>query len=177
MVDIAAAYGQTRAVETPTIRAAGAGDLWFLREMFGLAANWDPAASDRPFAEIVADGTIMVRYIEGWGRVGDVGVIAETTDGSVGAAWRRFYTSAEPGYGYVADGIPEVSIGVRPAWRGQGIGGALLEALADEARRGGLAALSLAVETRNPAYRLYLRHGYRLVRSTEEDYVLQLDLG
>ncbi len=175
MVDIAAAYGQTPAVETPSIRAGTRRDLPFLREMFTAAANWDPGNPDRPFEAIVEEPR-MRGYIAGWGRHGDVAVIAEATDVPVGAAWRRFYSSAEPGYGFVSEETPEVSIGVRADWRGRGIGGALLEALADEARRAGLAALSLAVETANPALRLYLRQGYRVLRTSDEDYVLTLDL-
>lgn len=52
----------------------------------------------------------------------------------------------------------------------------LLGALEDEARQSGLPALSLSVETNNRALRLYVREGYRIVRSSDEDDVLRLDL-
>ena len=94
-----------------------------------------------------------------------------------GATWRRLYSEIEPGYGFLSADTPEVSIGVRAEWRGKGIGGALLTALAEDARRSGLTALSLSVEPGNPALRLYLRQGFRLISSTDEDHVLRLDLG
>ncbi len=150
-------------------------DRLFLEEMFVAAANWDPSRPAEPYERLVQTDRLG-RYILGWGRPGDVGRIAWAEDRPVGAAWRRFYPETEAGYGFVAESIPEVSIGVRAERRGQGIGASLLDALADDARRNGLPGLSLAVETANPALRLYLRQGYRIVRSSDEDHVLQLDL-
>ena len=161
---------------TITIRPAGPADLPFIREMFTAAANWDPALPPITFDKVIEDEH-MLRYVIDWGRPGDVCFIAEDERVPVGATWRRFYPAASPGYGFIAEDIPEVSIGVRSEWRGQGIGGALLSALADQARGAGLPALCLSVELGNPAIRLYLRQGYRMVRSSDEDHVLRLDLG
>ena len=56
-------------------------------------------------------------------------------------------------------------MGVAAASRGQGVGGALLEALFERARAEGFGALSLSVEDGNLAVRLYERHGFeRLFR-------------
>jgi ribosomal protein S18 acetylase RimI-like enzyme len=91
-------------------------------------------------------------------------VIAEDERGeSIGAAWFRFFASSDPGYGFVAEDIPEVAVGVLPARRGEGIGDALLTELENEARRRGLAGLSLSVDMANRARNLYRRHGYREV--------------
>lgn len=158
------------------IRPVRPEDLTFVEEMFVAAANWDPTRPAEPYERLLETGRLG-RYILGWGRPGDVGSIAWAGDTPAGAAWRRFHPEAEPGYGFIAESIPEVSIAVRTAWRGKGIGASLLDALAEDARRSGLTALSLAVETANPALRLYLRQGYRIVRSSDEDHVLQLDLG
>ena len=70
---------------------------------------------------------------------------------------------ADPGYGFVDDATPEVSIGVLEAWRGQGIGEQLLRRLAQDAWRTGLLALCLSVERQNPAVRLYERCGFETV--------------
>lgn len=139
------------------------------------ASNWDPGRPFQALEQLLQDEH-MRRYIQGWGRVGDVAFIAEDAGWPVGATWRRFYPRAEPGYGFVAETIPEVSIAVRDDRRGRGVGGALLDALADDARRSGLTALSLSVEVGNPALRLYLRQGYAVIRSTDEDHILRLDL-
>jgi ribosomal protein S18 acetylase RimI-like enzyme len=158
-----------------SIRPARADDLLFLEEMMVVASNWDPGRPFLPLDRLLEDEH-MRRYFEGWGRPGDVAIIAEEADLPLGATWRRFYPSAAPGYGFIAETIPEVSIGVRAESRGRGIGASLLDALADDARRAGLSALSLSVELGNPAARLYQRQGYRTVRSSPEDHVMRLDL-
>ena len=58
------------------------------------------------------------------------------------------------------------TIAVAPAWRGHGIGAALLDALPAQARAAGKNRIGLNVDEANPAARrLYLRHGYRPVGS------------
>ena len=69
----------------------------------------------------------------------------------------------DPGYGFVDEGTPEVSLGVRAEARGRGVGTSLLTALVREAGRRGLAALSLSIEPDNPAVRLYERLGFQIV--------------
>lgn len=94
------------------------------------------------------------KYVDGWGREGDLGVIA---DGEVGAAWIRLFTKAEHGYGFVAPHVPELSIAVAQEARGRGVGTALLKELL---ARAGETPVSLSVETDNPAVRLYERFGF-----------------
>ena len=120
----------------------------------------------------------LSHYIEAWPRAGDVGVIAEAKDGSpVGAAWWRLFSSADPGYGFVRPDIPEVSIGVIEARRGQGIGTHLLEALVECGRLQGLPALSLSVEVENPAVRLYTRVGWEVIARSDASLTMLLRIG
>jgi GNAT superfamily N-acetyltransferase len=51
----------------------------------------------------------------------------------VGAAWWRLFTAEDPGYGFVDEATPQVSIGVLPEARGRGVGERLLRALIAEA--------------------------------------------
>ena len=60
-----------------------------------------------------------------------------------------------------------MTIGVDAAFRGRGIGGALLVALAELAKAEGFRQLSLSVETTNPALRLYKRVGFRPIGADE----------
>lgn len=51
-------------------------------------------------------------------------------------------------------------IGVLPDLRGQGLGGRLIELLADDARQRGAEQLFLEMRENNPASAFYLRHGF-----------------
>ena len=102
------------------------------------------------------------KYVEGWGRPGDAGVIAvDQMEQPLGAAWYRLHPDEAPGYGFVSPMIPELTIGVRADVRGQGLGHALLQTLMTLAQSQGYAALSLSVDRNNPALHLYERFGFR----------------
>jgi GNAT superfamily N-acetyltransferase len=101
-------------------------------------------------------------------RPDDFGVVAvDSADRPVGAAWLRYLTAADPGYGYVRDDVPELSISVVEPWRGRGVGRALLRAALDAARDRDVRAVSLSVERANFAARLYAAEGFRTVESFE----------
>ena len=68
----------------------------------------------------------------------------------------------EPGYGFVAPEIPELTLAVAPGWRRCGIGAALLSGLMQAAAAEGIPGLSLSVEDRNRARRLYARAGFEI---------------
>jgi GNAT superfamily N-acetyltransferase len=158
------------------IRRADGRDRAFLEAMSVEAANWDPA---RPAmsAEAVAAVPELRRYIAGWPRPTDLGVVAEADGVPIGAAWLRSFSATAPGYGFISEGIPELAIGVVPGWRGGGVGGRLLDALVDLARASGIVAISLSVEVANPARRLYERRGFRPVAGDGGAVTMRLDLG
>jgi ribosomal-protein-alanine N-acetyltransferase len=54
-------------------------------------------------------------------------------------------------------------IGVRPAWRGQGVGWRLLEQLRSDASMRGTARLFLEMRDGNPAQAIYERFGFSLI--------------
>ncbi len=71
-----------------------------------------------------------------WGRAGDVALSAlDRRDEPVGAIWMRRFDADAPGYGYVADDIPELAIGVYPEFRGQRVGTLLMGSLIARAER------------------------------------------
>ncbi len=131
-----------------------------MRDMLYEAACWRPGTPRPPREEVLAAHEIS-HYIEAWGRPGDAAVVAvNATGGRAGAAWYRLMRPEDPGYGFVNAATPEVVIGVLPEYRGRGVGSALLDGLLRTARAQGFAALSLGVETGNPALRIYERHGF-----------------
>ena len=159
-----------------TIRRARADDVSFLEAMLAAAANWDAERAPTSMADTLARPD-FAHYVQDWPRDDDIGVIAENDLGKpVGAAWCRHLPEHDPGYGFIAVSIPEVTIGVAADVRGQGVGSELLSALASEAALQGVAALSLSVEKANPAMRLYRRLGYIDVRDTGDATTMQLDL-
>ena len=144
------------------IREGGQQDVRFLRDMLRHAYYWRARDTEFP----------ITRYVNGWGRKGDRALIALDDFHAVGAAWYRLYTAGEPGFGYVDDETPELTIGVVPARRGKGIGSELLDALLDRARREGYAQLSLSVERKNPAVHLYESRGFSTVREDDGAWVM-----
>jgi ribosomal protein S18 acetylase RimI-like enzyme len=157
-------------------RSATDDDVDFLRLMGYEAATWRADAARPPLEEVLAQPH-LARYLDGWGRRGDAAVIAEDEGGErLGAAWYRTFTAAEPGFGFLDESVPELSIAVRGEMRGRGIGTALLATIAERARADGVAALSLSVERENPAVRLYERVGFRVVQRDATTFTMRLDL-
>ena len=143
------------------IRRATAEDTSFLSEVLAVAADWRREAP-RLMTVVLAEPA-LARYVTDWPREGDVGFIAEDATIAVGAAWWRMFTSRDPGYGFIDEFTPELSIGVLYRARRRGIGTRLLHALIDEAQRSALPALSLSVEPDNPAASWYRRLGFEEV--------------
>jgi ribosomal protein S18 acetylase RimI-like enzyme len=143
------------------LRPAGIHDQAALTAALLEAANWN--GDDRfSYNQMMATPEIA-HYITGWPRAGDFGTVAigDGPAGSpVGAAWCRLFDPADAGYGYVAADVPELTIGVSPAWRGRGVGTALLSAVIEQARERRLLAISLSVEDGNRARVLYDRAGF-----------------
>jgi ribosomal protein S18 acetylase RimI-like enzyme len=156
---------------------AGA-DPAFLTEMLYEAVYWrDDGAEERPPLDELLVETVPARYVTGWGRAHDVAITAlERNDEPVGAAWYRRFTVAEPGYGFVAPDVPEISIAVYPEFRGRHLGELLLGALSARAAAAGERALSLSVARENPARRLYLRAGFEVVSEDGDSSTMLLEL-
>jgi GNAT superfamily N-acetyltransferase len=148
-------------VEDVHCRPAGIEDLPFLATMLGEAAVWRPDKPTPTAAEVMADPRYAM-YLTGWPRQGDYGLIAEH-DGPVGAAWHRTFTEANPGYGFVAEDVPELSIAVIASRRQEGIGRRLLVDLIDASLAQGYSAMSLSVVEGNPARGLYESAGFVLI--------------
>ncbi|KAF4410138.1 MULTISPECIES: GNAT family N-acetyltransferase [Streptomyces] len=145
------------------VRPAAAHDAGFLGDMLVEAVNWSP---DRriPRTDILGD-PLTGHYVSGWPRPGDLGAIATADGGRIGAAWLRLFPEDDPGYGFVAPDVPELSIGVAAPWRGRGVGRALLRAAVRRAGEAGFGRISLSVERANGAARWYAHEGFTTVRS------------
>ncbi|MFT4258481.1 GNAT family N-acetyltransferase [Microbacterium sp.] len=144
--------------EVVHMRPAVPSDGVFLGDMLVEAANWRVGAA-RPRHEVLS--TSHRRYVAGWMRPSDVGIIAvDGTGEPIGAAWYRVLPPDEPGFGFVGTSVPELIIGIRPVWRARGIGRALLQELTARAAASGYRRISLSVEHDNFARLLYQSEGF-----------------
>jgi ribosomal protein S18 acetylase RimI-like enzyme len=153
------------------LRPATGADSTFLTEMLLEAYNWDGTPRftlDQLRAEHKA-----WRYVDGWPRATDFGVVAEVDGVPAGAAWARCLTADRSGYGYVADDVPELSLGVSPAFRRQGIARAVMTELI---RMSPYKRLSLSVDPDNPAADLYRSLGFRKIDTVETSDTMLLEL-
>ena len=134
------------------LRPVDVRDVRFLRDMLRHAYYWRLAEdTERP----------VYRYVANWGRRGDAGVMALDGPHAYGAAWYRLFTAAEPGFGFIDETTPELTIAVVPSRRGKGHGAELLEALLDRARADGHEAISLSAASEQAAF--YETFGFEVV--------------
>jgi ribosomal protein S18 acetylase RimI-like enzyme len=133
-----------------TVREAGPDDEAILWEMLVQAAHM--AADGDASVEAARQHPFLAKFVCGWGRPGDLGVVAHDAGGQrpLGAAWLRHLTGEEQSYPAVDPAYPE-----------RGIGGQLLGRLIALARRS-YPGIVLSVRSDNPARRLYERHGFVL---------------
>ena len=135
------------------LRPVGRQDVRFLRDMLRHAYHWRLAEDEeRP----------VYRYVQNWGRRGDAGILAFDGPHAYGVAWYRLFTADSPGFGFVDERTPELTIAVVPSHRGKGAGKELLEALLAQARADGYDAVSLSTDPAQAPY--YERFGFERVR-------------
>lgn len=165
---------------TVGVRDAGPEDAEFLIDMLLEAVNWTGEERMKR-RQLLRDKTLS-HYVAGWQRAQDLGVIAVDTAGPaglqipIGAAWIRRFDSHHPGYGYVADDVPELAIGVAPQHRRRGIGSGLLRTLRARAAAAGVERISVSVEEGNPSRSLFLAAGFTVVGRNDNAETLLLEL-
>lgn len=145
-----------------TIRPADFSDEPFLWEM--LYQSLYVGEGGEPFPRDVLTHPDVARYVEGWGRAGDLGFVAVASGGRelIGAAWCRLPDGDDKGFAYVDDETPELAVAVLSVYRGRGVGTILLKRLLGAAEES-FRAVSLSVSPDNPAARLYERLGFETV--------------
>ncbi len=138
-----------------TVRPVAPDDLAFLWEML-YRASWSHLDPDST-PESIRDDPALAQYLDGWGRPGDLGVIALDGTRPRGAAWVRLLADDESGSADHEHDVPELAIAVSEGHEGRGIGSSLLDALM---RRLPDTSVVLTARSTNPAIALYERHGF-----------------
>ncbi|MEO6391248.1 MAG: hypothetical protein ABIP75_05295 [Pyrinomonadaceae bacterium] len=88
---------------------------------------------------------MIEKYVAHFGRPGDHALILAEDNEPVGAIWVRQFNANEPGCGFVDDATPELGIAI-------------------------FARISLSVDKRNPAVRLYQRSGFEIIDEVDKGY-------
>ena len=135
--------------------------------------NW---TGEERFTYRDADESPSIRhYYDFRPKRGDFGLVAQKDGLVVGVVWVLFLGPADRGYGFVAQGVPELSICVWSGYRADGIGSELMRRSLEEARRRGLKRVSLSVEAANPSVNLYRKFGFQPVADAAEGtYAVEL---
>ncbi|GAA3599322.1 hypothetical protein GCM10022198_24540 [Klugiella xanthotipulae] len=141
----------------PTFRPLTTGDHAILLSATLLNLTWNGPRFTA--ADILADPA-LAHYTRLNPARGDFGLVATRRGAWVGAVWLLLLPAHDPGYGWVAEGVPELSVCVRPGHQREGIGRALMVRALASARNRGLPAVSLSVEAGNGARALYESLGF-----------------
>lgn len=118
----------------------------------------------------IVDDHDLAHYLRDFGRrPGDDAEIVVGPDGSaVGAAYSRYMSADDPGYGFVSPDVPELGMAILEPHRGRGLGRLVLSRLLERHP-----AMSLSVDLQNDiARRLYESLGF--VRVAEEGTALTM---
>lgn len=157
-----------------TVRPLTSADRPLLRRATLVNINW---SGSRLTVDDVDRSPELAHYFWHFPGDRDLGIVDEEGGVVRGLAWLTFFTETDPGYGFVAPDVPELSITTFDEFRRQGVGAALLSRLLGEAEARGIAAVSLSVEDGNGARRLYERVGFRVVGRTGGSDTMRVELG
>ncbi|MEL7249264.1 MAG: GNAT family N-acetyltransferase [Bacteroidota bacterium] len=91
----------------------------------------------------------------------------------VGAVWGQLFSAEQPGYGFIDEQTPEITIAIKEDFRAQAIGTLLLQAIEIPYLEMGVPALSLSVDQLSPAIALYLRSGYQIHEEAGTAYTMR----
>jgi len=146
-------------------RSLERGDQAALWEWLHIAL-WDPPPAPLRPREVLEDPRVRI-YAEGWGRPGDLGVVAVVDGEDAGACWMRLLPEGV-GLGSIDAVTPQLGIALAEPHRGKGIGKRMMLEALSRAWDAGFQRVSLTVHPENPARHMYASCGFRNreIRST-----------
>jgi GNAT superfamily N-acetyltransferase len=123
------------------------------------------AANNEQLSRDIVRRPEISRYVEGWGRAGDIGFVAHDKKNRalLGAAWLR-RPADKP------DASPELALAVKPEHRRHGIGTALLTQLVRA--NPDYSTISISFVAGKPVLRLYERFGFKVVEQRPDAVVI-----
>lgn len=147
-------------------RAIKSHEYQFLEEMLYEALFVPPGRSK--FPRSIIESPDINKYINNWNeKEDDLAILVKKDDELVGAIWGRKFEKEKKGYGFVDENTPEISMAIKAEYRNQGIGTSLIHQIEKAFLEIGITKLSLSVDKRNPAKKLYERCGFKLYEEQE----------
>ncbi len=131
-----------------------------------------PEGIDLPPRSIIECEDLQV-YIRNFGESAhDHCLVAEVDGKIVGAVWVRIMND----YGHIDDQTPSLAISLYKDYRGQGIGTQLLHQMLDWLRNEGYKEVSLSVQKRNYALKMYQKAGFKVIEARGEELLMVVRL-
>ena len=131
-----------------------------------------PEGMEPPDRNILEKPDLRV-YTDGFStRKGDNCLVADMDGKVVGAVWTRIMDD----YGHVDDETPSFAISLYRAYRGKGIGTAMMRDMLDLLRQQGYERASLAVQKANYAVKMYRDVGFKTVDENAEEFIMGCEL-
>ncbi|MBD3225520.1 MAG: GNAT family N-acetyltransferase [Caldithrix sp.] len=159
------------------IRKGTTEDLEFLQDMLYEAVFWSTDQERIPKEDLFIVPEISKLLKDFFRRSGDYSLIAtDEKEIPIGAAWYRFYTNEDHGFGFVDSSTPELGISMVEKYRGKGIGKELMTRLLENAKSRGIKNISLSVDPKNHALHLYEALGFKKVSESGTSWTLLKDL-
>ena len=154
------------------IRKIRPGEYSFLKEMLYVALYVPDG--EPPFPDSILEVPKIKQYVDKFGdHPYDLALVAEQNALLVGACWGRLFQPPEVGYGFISADIPELCMAVRKNYRRQGLASRLIGELCQQYARQKIFAVSLSVDKRNPAKKLYALQGFQVVEENADDFIMR----
>ena len=154
------------------IRKIKDSELDFLSQMLYVAL-FVPKGQDPLPKEIIETESIS-KYISNWNKDKyDIALVVEIENKLVGAIWGRMFDEANKGFGFIDNGIPELSMAVLPKFQNKGIGLEMLNTIFSSYLEMGIKEISLSVYKENYVYRLYKKVGFKVSEETETTFTMK----
>lgn len=136
-------------------------DLEFYKYMAYEAVFWDKSKNPPSFEDAQSLDFIQVILKDWTKREGDIGLVALDGHDYMGAAWVRYWNDDTNIRGYYKKDVPVLVIAISEAYRGKGLGLALINKLIKTCQFQGIREISLCVSKHNYAEKLYVKSGFK----------------
>ena len=142
----------------------------FLREML-YEAIYFPDENQKLPKSVVFEPHLS-KYVDDFGRRGDLAFVLIVERKLVGAIWARLFSETDKSYGFVDEETPEFSMAIKEVYRNKGFGHQLMMKLFEKLKTNGFEKVSLSVDKQNRAVNLYKKFGFETISEEGTAYTM-----